>query len=188
MPYKFVLSFGTPQPQSRRLRRFVKPESIVSSPDSLRNQNVAEQHRKRLVSNPNLSPPIPRGQSQRLFLPSVTHLHHVADPAHQRSLIFAPLFLQKSFQRRVVVKNGSSIEFLPLPVTITMCSIPLATHSSTTYWNLRACLPPVSISLGCAFVAGRNRVPRPPPATQLCALCRAPVGAPFSDWLMHTRV
>jgi len=83
--YKFVLSFGTSSNRNRAdSRRFVNLKSIVSSPDSLRNQNVAEQHRNG-SSQPNLSPPIPRGPIQRLFLPSVTHLHHVADPAHQRS-------------------------------------------------------------------------------------------------------
>src|SRR4051812_20240371 len=41
-----------------------------------------------------------------------------------------------------------------------MSSIPARTASSTTYWI--AGLSTIgSISLGCALVAGRNRVPRP---------------------------
>src|SRR5208283_700891 len=52
------------------------------------------------------------------------------------------------------------MEFLPLPVTMITCSIPEATHSSTTYW-ICGLSTTVNISLGCAFVAGRKRVPRP---------------------------
>src|SRR5262245_39216877 len=52
------------------------------------------------------------------------------------------------------------MEFLPLPVTMMMCSMPLTTHSSTTYW-ICGLSTTVSISLGCAFVAGKKRVPRP---------------------------
>src|SRR2546422_3787567 len=50
--------------------------------------------------------------------------------------------------------------FLPLPVTMMMCSMPDATHSSATYW-MRGLSTTGSISLGCALVAGRKRVPRP---------------------------
>src|SRR5271166_6436295 len=52
------------------------------------------------------------------------------------------------------------MEFLPLPVTMMTCSIPEATHSSTTYW-ICGLSTTVNISFGCAFVAGRKRVPRP---------------------------
>src|SRR5215469_12042014 len=52
------------------------------------------------------------------------------------------------------------MEFLPLPVTMMMCSIPEATHSSTTYW-ICGLSTTVSISLGCALVAGKKRVPNP---------------------------
>src|SRR5258708_28867194 len=52
------------------------------------------------------------------------------------------------------------MEFLPLPVTMMMCSMPEATHSSTTYW-ICGLSTTVSISLGWAFVAGKKRVPRP---------------------------
>src|ERR1700720_1818766 len=41
-----------------------------------------------------------------------------------------------------------------------MCSIPEATHSSTTYW-ICGLSTTVSISLGCALVAGKKRVPSP---------------------------
>src|SRR6478672_8576560 len=50
--------------------------------------------------------------------------------------------------------------FLPRPVTIMMFSIPDATHSSTTYW-IKGLSTTGSISLGCALVAGRKRVPSP---------------------------
>src|SRR2546427_8298181 len=50
--------------------------------------------------------------------------------------------------------------FLPLPVTMMMCSMPDATHSSATYW-MSGLSTTGSISLGCALVAGRKRVPRP---------------------------
>src|SRR5215469_2993663 len=52
------------------------------------------------------------------------------------------------------------MEFLPLPVTMMMCSMPEATHSSTTYW-ICGLSTTVSISLGCALVAGKKRVPSP---------------------------
>src|SRR5271157_3369042 len=52
------------------------------------------------------------------------------------------------------------MEFLPLPVTMMMCSMPEATHSSATYW-ICGLSTTVSISLGWALVAGRKRVPRP---------------------------
>src|ERR1700676_2285970 len=54
----------------------------------------------------------------------------------------------------------SSIAFLPRPVTRMMLSIPEATASSTPYW-MRGLSTSGSISLGCALVAGRNRVPSP---------------------------
>src|SRR5437773_4804441 len=49
---------------------------------------------------------------------------------------------------------------LPRPVTIATRSRPAATASSTTYW-IMGLSTRGSISFGCAFVAGRNRVPRP---------------------------
>src|SRR5436190_19623262 len=52
------------------------------------------------------------------------------------------------------------MEFFPFPVTMMMCSIPETTHSSTTYW-ICGLSTTVSISLGCALVAGKNRVPSP---------------------------
>src|ERR1700719_436402 len=50
--------------------------------------------------------------------------------------------------------------FLPRPVTMMMLSIPEAMHSSTTYW-ISGLSTTGSIFLGCAFVAGRKRVPSP---------------------------
>src|SRR5437870_6963572 len=50
--------------------------------------------------------------------------------------------------------------FFPRPVTRMMLSTPAATASSTPYWMIGLSTSG-SISLGCAFVAGRNRVPRP---------------------------
>ena len=49
---------------------------------------------------------------------------------------------------------------LPGAVTMTMPSIPEATASSTPYWMIGLSTTE-SISLGCDFVAGRKRVPRP---------------------------
>src|SRR5688572_13026701 len=50
--------------------------------------------------------------------------------------------------------------FLPRPVTMTMFGTPEATASSTPYWIVGLSTSG-SISFGCAFVAGRKRVPRP---------------------------
>src|SRR5512143_1624606 len=58
------------------------------------------------------------------------------------------------------VSKWSSIAFFPRPVTMTILSIPAAFASSTTYWTSGRSTSG-SISLGCAFVAGRNLVPRP---------------------------
>src|ERR1700693_597107 len=49
--------------------------------------------------------------------------------------------------------------FLPRPVTRMMLSMPAATASSTPYWMIGLSTSG-SISLGCALVAGRKRVPR----------------------------
>src|SRR5262245_38147164 len=46
------------------------------------------------------------------------------------------------------------------PVTKTKCSMPASRASSTTIW-MTGLSTMVSISLGTALVAGRNRVPRP---------------------------
>src|SRR5215471_7131914 len=54
----------------------------------------------------------------------------------------------------------SSIAFLPLPVTMMIELSPEATASSITYWMIGLSTSG-SISFGCAFVAGRKRVPRP---------------------------
>src|SRR5215218_4685813 len=54
----------------------------------------------------------------------------------------------------------SSMACLPRPVTIRMSSIPAPTASSITYW-MEGLSTRGSISLGCALVAGRKRVPRP---------------------------
>src|SRR5437879_3441696 len=43
-------------------------------------------------------------QAQRLLLPRVTYLHHVADPPHHRSLLFLPFFFQEALQRRRMVE------------------------------------------------------------------------------------
>src|SRR5215210_4813455 len=47
-----------------------------------------------------------------------------------------------------------------LLVTMMTCSIPAATASSTAYWMIGLSTSG-SLSLGCALVAGRNRVPQP---------------------------
>ena len=53
-----------------------------------------------------------------------------------------------------------------------MSSAPAATASSTTYW-IAGLSTTGSISFGIAFVAGRNRVPRP--AAGMTALIREEV-------------
>src|SRR5439155_26962443 len=50
--------------------------------------------------------------------------------------------------------------FFPRPVTRMMLSTPDATASSTPYWMMGLSTSG-STSLGCALVAGSNRVPRP---------------------------
>ena len=43
-------------------------------------------------------------QAQRLFLPRVTYLHHVADAPHQCGLFCLPFFFKEALQRRRVVE------------------------------------------------------------------------------------
>src|SRR5260370_26654712 len=43
-------------------------------------------------------------QAQRLLLPRVTHLHHVADAPHHRGLLFLPSLFQEALQRRRMVE------------------------------------------------------------------------------------
>jgi len=50
--------------------------------------------------------------------------------------------------------------FFERPVTMRMSVIPARTASSTTYWMPGRSTSGI-ISLGMAFVAGKNRVPRP---------------------------
>src|SRR5258706_13091184 len=50
--------------------------------------------------------------------------------------------------------------FLPRPVTMMMSVMPESIASSMTYWVIGLSTSG-SISLGCAFGAGRKRVPRP---------------------------
>ena len=54
----------------------------------------------------------------------------------------------------------SSMARLPRPITMRMSVMPEATASSTTYW-MTGVSTIGSISLGCDFVAGRKRVPKP---------------------------
>src|SRR6187549_2736272 len=54
----------------------------------------------------------------------------------------------------------STIACLPRPVMMMMSESPARTASSTTYW-IAGVSSTGSISLGCALVAGRNRVPSP---------------------------
>jgi hypothetical protein len=49
-----------------------------------------------------------------------------------------------------------------------MCSIPDAIASSTPYWMMGLSTS-ASISLGITLVAGKNRVPNPPPEIPPCA-------------------
>src|SRR5579859_4974083 len=61
-----------------------------------------------------------------------------------------------------------------------MCSIPDATHSSTTYW-ICGLSTTVNISFGCALVAGRKRVPSPAAGrTALRTFRLALIGCGFS--------
>src|ERR1700677_3820849 len=68
--------------------------------------------------------------------------------------------------------------FLRRPVTKITLSIPEAMHSSTAYW-ISGLSTTGSISLGVAFVAGRNRVPRPAAGTT-ALVTAAVVAAPAS--------
>ena len=72
---------------------------------------------------------------------------------------FLPLF-SNSNSNSTDLSKWSSIDFLFLPVIISISSIPEATASSIIYCNVG--LSTIgNISLGCALVAGKNLVPNP---------------------------
>ena len=72
---------------------------------------------------------------------------------------FLPFF-SKSSSNSTDLSKWSSIDFLFLPVIISISSIPEATASSIMY--CRVGLSTIgNISFGCAFVAGKNLVPKP---------------------------
>src|SRR5215213_6162035 len=75
------------------------------------------------------------------------------------SLSSSPLSLS-SCSSSTERSKWSSMACLPRPVTIRMSSIPAPTASSITYW-IEGLSTSGSISLGCALVAGRKRVPSP---------------------------
>src|SRR5438093_2021928 len=71
--------------------------------------------------------------------------------------------------------------FLPRPVTRMMLSAPDATASSTPYWMIGLSTSG-SISLGCAFVAGKNRVPSPAAGkTALRIFMKTPLKIPSGE-------
>lgn len=70
------------------------------------------------------------------------------------------LFFLRKYSSSNDLSKWSSIDLLPLPVIMSMSSMPEATASSTTYWIV-GLSNTGNISLGCALVAGRKRVPRP---------------------------
>src|SRR5579884_4430119 len=76
------------------------------------------------------------------------------------------------------------METLLRPVIISTSSRPAATASSTTYW-IAGLSTTGSISFGVAFVAGRNRVPRP--AAGMTALrMRGRVSVMLGTLMRHT--
>src|SRR5437879_3063222 len=68
------------------------------------NQHIAEKNRERLVTHQIFCHQHRVSQAQRLLLPRVTHLHHVADPSHHRGLFFLPFFFQKPLEGRRMVE------------------------------------------------------------------------------------
>src|SRR5216683_728207 len=68
------------------------------------NQHIAEQNRERLVAHQIFCHQHGVSQAQRLLLPRVTHLYHVAYPPHHRGLLFLPPFFQEAFQCRRMVE------------------------------------------------------------------------------------
>ena len=72
---------------------------------------------------------------------------------------FSP-FSSRKFSSSTDLSKWSSIVLLFRPVMIMMSSMPDAAASSTTNWIVGLSMIG-SISFGCAFVAGRKRVPNP---------------------------
>src|SRR5260370_33301993 len=68
------------------------------------NQHIAKQNRERLVAHQIFCHQHGVSQAQRLFLPRVDYLHHVADAPHHRGLLFLPSLFQEALQRRRMVE------------------------------------------------------------------------------------
>src|SRR5438309_4734300 len=74
------------------------------------------------------------------------------------------------------MSKWSTMARLSRPVTTMIWSMPAATASSTPYWMMGLSTT-MSISFGCALVAGRKRVPSPAAgSTALRTLLRLLVG------------
>src|SRR6478609_7219604 len=72
-------------------------------------------------------------------------------------------------------------------VTMITCSMPAATASSTAYW-ITGLSTRGSISFGCAFVAGRKRVPQPAAGKTALRTRMKPLGREIGSGRVYRRV
>ena len=68
------------------------------------NQHVAQQNRKRLVADQILCHQHRVPEPERLLLPRVTHLHHVADTPNHGRLFLLPSFFQEALEHGRMVE------------------------------------------------------------------------------------
>jgi hypothetical protein len=126
--------------------------------DAVAHDHVREKQRERLVANDITGAPDRVPEAKRGLL---TGKAGGARRGSMSSSDFSSTVLPRA--RRVASSSGwmskwSSMTDLLRPVTKTKCSIPASMASSTTYCTTGLSTT-VSISLGTALVAGRNRSP-----------------------------
>ena len=120
---------------------------------------VRQDHRERLVADEVLGHEHRVPEAELLLLADVRDLGEVADVPDLAQHLDVALLLEQVLELvveievvldRALVGGGDDDDLLD----------PAATASSTAYWMIGLSTSG-SISLGCAFVAGRNRVPQP---------------------------
>ena len=123
-------------------------------------QVVAQQHRERLAAHVLLGRRHGVPEAERVPLADVVDRGDLADLRGRSSARRACPSSPGSTRARRSGRSGPRSLRLPRPVTMRMSVRPARAASSTTSW-IDGVSTTGSISFGCAFVAGRNRVPSP---------------------------
>ena len=163
-PYDEISSSGDlherDAPSGRTARRCVDHAREQPASASIHDV-VAEQHRERVVAD------VLAGDGHRVAEPERARPGGRSGcrpsrpgPGPRSSSSVLALLLQVVLELEVAVEVVLDARACRGPVMMRMSSMPARTASSTTYW-MAGLSTTGSISLGCALVAGRKRVPSP---------------------------